>query len=379
MADGSRTVELEADAAAAEAAREAKAEVLERAAKIERRHAAARRPRPPRRKPPGQEAQWAEFVVDVWITDLELDRVRHLQAQPQPRQVAPVHHRHGHLRRGHRERRAHRPARLPRGPLEEEHRHGQAPGVQALQRDGELARHHGPDDRPQPAADAGRARPAGHRATPSTSATTTTWSTSSAPPTSGRCCRRTSRSSCSRTASRLLPAAPRLHRSRRRLHALQPPQPERSAGSTATCSRSAATGRASVKTEHADPRLLIVLKMFCGMLIFNHDARRHMRTLVRDIAAGKYTPKLEKQEADLYMNPRRVRWSTCPTQCSRPCSIGSSMMRWRRSRPRGGTHDGEALASDRLSIRRSRHTAVDARAAAFDVGMLASEQPLTTR
>ena len=30
------------------------------------------------------------------------------------------------------------------------------------------------------------------------------------------------------------------------------------------------TGR--VKREHADPRLLIVLKLFCGMLIFNADA-----------------------------------------------------------------------------------------------------------
>src|SRR5262245_23107168 len=62
-----------------------------------------------------------------------------------------------------------------------------------------------------------------------------------------------------------------------------------------------------VKTEFADPRLLIVLKFFCGMLIFNQDARRHMQTLVREVAAGKYTPKIEKQEADLYMNPRRVR------------------------------------------------------------------------
>ena len=62
-----------------------------------------------------------------------------------------------------------------------------------------------------------------------------------------------------------------------------------------------------VKSEHADPRLLIVLKLFCGMLIFNAEARRHMRTIARDIASGKYTPKLEKQEADLYMNPRRVR------------------------------------------------------------------------
>ncbi|MBX9591353.1 MAG: hypothetical protein K2X43_18855 [Hyphomonadaceae bacterium] len=62
-----------------------------------------------------------------------------------------------------------------------------------------------------------------------------------------------------------------------------------------------------VKSEHADPRLLIVLKLFCGMLIFNDEARRHMRALARDVATGKYTPKLEKQEADLYMNPRRVR------------------------------------------------------------------------
>ena len=65
--------------------------------------------------------------------------------------------------------------------------------------------------------------------------------------------------------------------------------------------------KGSVKTEYADPRLLIVLKMFCGMIIFNDDARRHLRTLMREVAKGKYAPKLEKQEADLYMNPRRVR------------------------------------------------------------------------
>ena len=39
-----------------------------------------------------------------------------------------------------------------------------------------------------------------------------------------------------------------------------------------------------VKSEHADPRLLIVLKLFCGMLIFNDEARRHMRTLAREVA-----------------------------------------------------------------------------------------------
>jgi hypothetical protein len=62
-----------------------------------------------------------------------------------------------------------------------------------------------------------------------------------------------------------------------------------------------------VRSEHADPRLLVVLKLFCGMLIFNDETRRHMRSLARDIARGLYEPKLEKQEADLYMNPRRVR------------------------------------------------------------------------
>src|SRR6185312_2162183 len=65
--------------------------------------------------------------------------------------------------------------------------------------------------------------------------------------------------------------------------------------------------RGRVEAPHADPRLMVVLKLFCGMLIFNADCRRHMRRLARDIASGKYLPKLEKQEADLYMNPRRVR------------------------------------------------------------------------
>jgi hypothetical protein len=62
-----------------------------------------------------------------------------------------------------------------------------------------------------------------------------------------------------------------------------------------------------VRPDYADQRMLMVLKLFCGMLIFNAEARRHMRTLARDIEHGRYEPKLEKQEADLYMNPRRVR------------------------------------------------------------------------
>ena len=62
-----------------------------------------------------------------------------------------------------------------------------------------------------------------------------------------------------------------------------------------------------VHPDHANPRLLSVLKLFSGMLIFNLDCRRHMRRLARDVRRGTYLPKLEKQESDLYMNPRRVR------------------------------------------------------------------------
>jgi hypothetical protein len=65
--------------------------------------------------------------------------------------------------------------------------------------------------------------------------------------------------------------------------------------------------RGYVHPEHANPRLLTVLKLFSGMLIFNPECRRHMRRLARDVRRGVYEPKIEKQEADLYMNPRRVR------------------------------------------------------------------------
>jgi len=62
-----------------------------------------------------------------------------------------------------------------------------------------------------------------------------------------------------------------------------------------------------IKTEHADARLVVVLQLFCGMLAFNRGARRHIKRLAQDVASGRLKPKLEKQETDLYMNPRRVR------------------------------------------------------------------------
>ena len=65
--------------------------------------------------------------------------------------------------------------------------------------------------------------------------------------------------------------------------------------------------KARIKKEHADPRLLMVLKLFCGMLCFNRAGLRHMKALTRAVANGTYEPHIEKQEAELYMNPRRVR------------------------------------------------------------------------
>jgi hypothetical protein len=65
--------------------------------------------------------------------------------------------------------------------------------------------------------------------------------------------------------------------------------------------------RGRVHPDHVSPLLMAVLKLFCGMLVFNGGCRRHVRRLTRDVRAGRYAPKIEKQEADLYMNPRRVR------------------------------------------------------------------------
>src|SRR5215467_6910799 len=65
--------------------------------------------------------------------------------------------------------------------------------------------------------------------------------------------------------------------------------------------------RGRVHPDHANPRLMAVLQLFCGMLIFNGSCRRHVRRIARDVLAGRYEPKIDKQEADLYRNPRHAR------------------------------------------------------------------------
>jgi len=65
--------------------------------------------------------------------------------------------------------------------------------------------------------------------------------------------------------------------------------------------------RVRVKEQYAEKHLLDVLKMFTGMLVFNNRCRRHIKRLAKHVRWGDLQPKIEKQESDLYMNPRRVR------------------------------------------------------------------------
>src|SRR5262245_34781010 len=66
MADGSRTAELEANGAAAEAASEARAEVLQRATKTTATPPQSKADKRLRRA----KTAFSEFIVDVWITNL---------------------------------------------------------------------------------------------------------------------------------------------------------------------------------------------------------------------------------------------------------------------------------------------------------------------
>lgn len=65
--------------------------------------------------------------------------------------------------------------------------------------------------------------------------------------------------------------------------------------------------RCRILKSEATPHLLTTLKMFTGMLIFNNRARRHIRQCAEAVRKGRYEPKLERQEVELYLNPRRVR------------------------------------------------------------------------
>lgn len=65
--------------------------------------------------------------------------------------------------------------------------------------------------------------------------------------------------------------------------------------------------RCKLRGDHIEPRLLQVMKLFTGMVSFNRQARHHVKKVARDIHDGRLKPDIQRQEADLYMNPRRIR------------------------------------------------------------------------
>jgi hypothetical protein len=60
-------------------------------------------------------------------------------------------------------------------------------------------------------------------------------------------------------------------------------------------------------SEGCTPYLATSLQLVCAMLKFNAAARRHVNRLTHDVSSGAIKLALEKQEADLYLNPRRPR------------------------------------------------------------------------
>jgi hypothetical protein len=304
MADGTRSVALEAEAAAAEAAKEAKADVLQRAAVTV--ESAAKLPRAEKAHRKVKRADWAEFVVDVWITNLnsvEFGLYKHSRNRAKSRQftsdmdifaeVIENGERTGLL--GYREdlwgKNAGMDKRLVM-KLFNETLNWRATMDLMIGRSLQLT--------------------LGARGLPVTCFSVNANDTDSVV-------------YIERSANKW-PLMPEhfsfflLEGGRPQFYRLKRDFIDFGGDYTLYSQRNEAVGRLDGKVfslggkwrgrvhpDHANPRLLTVLKLFSGMLIFNPDCRRHMRRLARDVRRGTYEPKLEKQEADLYMNPRRVR------------------------------------------------------------------------
>jgi hypothetical protein len=62
-----------------------------------------------------------------------------------------------------------------------------------------------------------------------------------------------------------------------------------------------------IDADEADLRLEMILQLFCGMLKFHAECQQHLEDLRSDLKRGVYRAKLQTQEADMYLNPRRTR------------------------------------------------------------------------
>ena len=306
MADGSRTVEIEADAAAAEAAREAKAEVLERAAKVESadtlpppRRWARRRPTRPARNRSGPSS--SSTSGSPTFNSVEFGIYKHSRNRAKSRQftsdmdifaeMIEDGERTGLL--GYREDLWRKNTGMDKRlvfKLFNETVNWRATMDLMIGRSLQLT--------------------LGARGLPVTcfSINVGDHDQHGLPGALGQQvaarCRRTSRSSCWRTASRSSTGCGATSSISAATTRSTITATRRSAGSTARCSRSAASGRARVKAEHADPRL-----HDRAQAVLRHaDLQRrlpppHAHAGARGRRRQATTPKLEKQEADLYMNP----------------------------------------------------------------------------
>ncbi len=303
MADGTRSLALEAEAAAAEAAREAKAEVLERAVTVE---SAGALPRAEKARKRGRKADWAEFTVDIWITNfnsVEFGVYKHSRNRAKSRQftsdmdifaeIIEKGERTGLL--GYREDLWHKNTGMDKRlvfKLFNETVNWRATMDLMIGRSLQLT--------------------LGARGLP-----VTCFSVNASD--------HDNMIYVERSANKW-PLAPEhfsfflFDDGKPQFYRLKRDVIDLGGDYTLYSHRNEPVGRLDGKVlsiggkwygrvapEHASPRLLTVLKLFCGMLIFNAECRRHMRRLARDVLSGKYEPKIEKQEADLYMNPRRVR------------------------------------------------------------------------
>jgi hypothetical protein len=304
MADGSRSVALEAEAAAAEAAKEAKAEVLQRSVTVESSASLPRASKAARKK--GKRADWAEFTVDVWITNLnsvEFGVYKHSRNRAKSRQFTS-----------------------DMDIFAEVIENGERTGLLGYRED-LWGKNAGMDKRLvmklfnetlnwRATMDLmiGRSLQStlGARGLPVTVFSVNANDSDSVV-------------YIERSANKW-PLMPEnfsfflLEDGKPQFYRLKRDFIDFGGDYTLYSHRNEAVGRLDGKVfslggkwrgrvhpDHANPRLLTVLKLFSGMLIFNPDCRRHMRRLARDVKRGTYQPKIEKQEADLYMNPRRVR------------------------------------------------------------------------
>ena len=67
------------------------------------------------------------------------------------------------------------------------------------------------------------------------------------------------------------------------------------------------TWQVKLDASQSSAALEAVMQLFCTMLRFNGSVRRHVRREIEQVSRGRAVRELDRQESDLYLNPRRRR------------------------------------------------------------------------